>query len=215
MKIICDFDGTTAVNDVGNLLFRTFADERCYEIVAAWKTGKINSKECLEQECAITEVSRQELETFADEQDLDPDFPAFVNFCNEHQIEVEIASDGLDFYIERVLKKYKLQETVTAKANHLVFTGEKKISAEFPYFIKGCGHCGNCKGLHVKMARQSNKKVVYIGDGLSDRCGAEEADIVFAKRGRDLISFCRDSNIAHYEYDDFAEILRDYKKLFV
>lgn len=208
MKIICDFDGTTAQNDVGNLLFRTFADNRCYDMVKRWKAGEINSKECLQQECAIARVTPGQLEQFADTQKLDPGFPEFVRFCKSNGIEVEIASDGLDFYIQRILDNHGLQSAVEVRANHLVFVDEERLAAEFPYFEKGCGECGNCKGYHVAEAKKTNNFVVYVGDGWSDRCGAQAADLVLAKQERELLAYCQQNNIAHREFITFEDVLK-------
>lgn len=212
-KILCDFDGTTAANDVGNFLFRTFADDRCFDIVREWKQGKINSKECLEQECSITRVTKTELSAYCDSQTLDPYFKAFVDFCRAKEIEVGIASDGLDFYIEKILRNHGLNGEVEVYANHLEFVEPDRLRPQFPYFEFGCGECGNCKGFHVRRAQQDGSQVVYIGDGLSDRCGADAADMVFAKRNRDLIEHCRAHNIPHYEYDNFQEVMLQLQKM--
>ncbi|MFQ5676227.1 MAG: HAD-IB family phosphatase, partial [bacterium] len=112
MKIFSDFDGTAAINDVGNLLFRTFAGDRCFEIVQRWKDGKISSKDCLIEECKIARVTRTELKQFCDAQELDPNFVELVHYCRARNVEVEILSDGLDFYIDRILKKYNLDRAV-------------------------------------------------------------------------------------------------------
>ncbi len=211
MKIFCDFDGTAAKNDVGNLLFRTFADERCFEIVRSWKEGKISSRECLIDLCEITRVTREELEQFSNAQELDPYFAVLVEFGQQKNIEVEILSDGLDFYIERILRKYKLDSIVAFHSNHLQFLNQNRIVSEFPYYDQGCGQCANCKGYHVRQVKEKTKPVVYVGDGLSDRCGAKEADIVFAKRGRDLLRYCQQNQIEHYDFGDFKDVLNKIK----
>ncbi|MCH6559700.1 MtnX-like HAD-IB family phosphatase [candidate division KSB1 bacterium] len=211
MKIFCDFDGTAAKNDVGNLLFRTFADERCFGIVRSWKEGKISSRECLIDLCEITRVTSEELEQFSNAQELDPYFAVLVEFGQQKNIEVEILSDGLDFYIERILSKYKLDSIVAFHSNHLRFLNQNQIVSEFPYYDQGCGQCANCKGYHVRQAKEKTKPVVYVGDGLSDRCGAKEADIVFAKRGRDLLRYCQQNQIEHHEFGDFKDVLNKIK----
>lgn len=208
MRIICDFDGTAAQNDVGNLLFRTFADGRCHDIIRMWKAGEINSRECLQQECDITRVTREQLLEFIDAQKLDPIFPKFVRFCDSNDIEVEIASDGLDFYIKRILENHELGSAVKVKANRLIFSGDERLAAEFPYFEKGCGHCGNCKGYHVAEAKKKGHFVLYVGDGWSDRCGARAADFVLAKKKRELVTYCRENDIAHCEFGDFSDVIK-------
>ena len=208
MKIVCDFDGTAAKNDVGNLLFRTFGDGRCFDIVNLWKEGKLSSRECLILECQTARVSKSQMERFADNQQLDPFFKPLVEFCQLRGIEMAIVSDGLDFYIQRILKNYQLDGQVEVRANHLIFLGRDQIQPEFPYFGDGCGLCGNCKGFHVRAARKQGHQVAYIGDGLSDRCGAKEADIVFAKQHRDLLQFCKENNIPYHEFMNLEDVLK-------
>ena len=212
MKILCDFDGTAAKNDVGNLLFRTFSDsQQCKEFVKSWRNGLISSKECLIQECRLTRVTRQELESFVDKQELDNFFKEFINFCQKKGLEVEIVSDGLDFYIDRILKNHNLDTKVKFRSNHLVFLNHNKIFPEFPYYEKGCGSCGNCKGYYVRQERKNGNSVIYVGDGYSDRCGAEEADIIFAKR--DLLKYCQDNHLQYFEFRDFGDVVRTLKKI--
>lgn len=213
MKVFCDFDGTTARNDVGSLLFQTFADDRCHAIVQKWKAGQISSRQCLLEECRLTRVSRSELEAFVDSQELDPYFERFFKFCRYHNIEVGIVSDGLDFYIERILKHHGLDSQVEIRANHLVFEDDERIVPEFPYYDAGCGHCANCKGAHVREAREHHDTLVYVGDGLSDRCGAEAADIVFAKIGRDLLPYCESHNIPVTPFVSFADVLDEMQRM--
>lgn len=212
-KIICDFDGTAAQNDVGYLLFRTFGDERCVEAVNEWIEGKISSRDCLIRECEATRVSKNELARFVDQQKLDPHFADLVQYANSQKTEIEIVSDGLDFYIERILKNHHLDSQLKVYANHLVFADDNQIRPEFPYFEFTCGHCANCKAYHVRSAKADGSRVIYIGDGLSDRCGAREADVVFAKRGRDLLQFCRENQINHFEFQNFSDVLKVIKSL--
>ncbi|RMF63223.1 MAG: 2-hydroxy-3-keto-5-methylthiopentenyl-1-phosphate phosphatase [Calditrichaeota bacterium] len=213
MKIFCDFDGTVAENDVGNLFFRTFGGQRCLEVVARWKAGEISSKTCLTLECDATRVSREQMARFADQQKLDPFFGDFVAFCREQRVEVTIVSDGLDFYIERILRNHGLAGEVEFRSNRVVFLDGNRIRPEFPYYELGCRRCGNCKGWHVREAKAQGHRVVYIGDGLSDRCGAEAADVVFAKRGRDLLRYCRRNGIPCHEFNDFGEVQRKLTEL--
>lgn len=41
IKIFCDFDGTIAMEDIGNLFYREFGDaEVCDDFVSKWREGK-------------------------------------------------------------------------------------------------------------------------------------------------------------------------------
>lgn len=213
IKVLCDFDGTAAANDVGNLLFTRFAGERVFPIIQKWMDGQISSKTCLQEECKLARVTKTELLEFVDEQPLDPDFPRFAAYCFSRNIELAIVSDGLDFYIHRILQNYRFDGKMQVFANHLTFAGSDRIRAEFPFFEFTCGQCANCKGYHVRQAKNSGTTVVYIGDGLSDRCGAAEADIVFAKRGRDLLRCCRKLGVPHEEFTTFGDLLPRFQRI--
>jgi len=204
MKIFCDFDGTVAQNDVGDLVFQTFADSRWVEPVNAWKQGLISSKECLIRQCALARVTREQLGALADQQTLDPHFHLFVEHCRKRDHEITIVSDGLDFYIQRILVNHGLGD-LEFRANHLIFDGAERIYPEFPYFELGCGVCGNCKGYHVRQARTDRQPIVYIGYGYSDRCGVKEADRVFAKS--DLQRYCEEQGISYWPFRTFKEVL--------
>jgi len=100
------------------------------------------------------------MERFADNQQLDPFFKPLVKFCQQHGIKMTIVSDGLDFYIQKILKNHGLEGFLEVRANHLVFLDRDQIQPEFPYFVDGCGLCGNCKGFHVRAARKQGHEVV-------------------------------------------------------
>jgi 2-hydroxy-3-keto-5-methylthiopentenyl-1-phosphate phosphatase len=201
--VLVDFDGTITKNDVGALLFNSFSGEKSKTIVSEWLKGKISSKECLQKECELIEITKTQLKNFALSQKIDEHFLDFVDLCKREKIELAILSDGLDYYIKTILQKYHLED-IPFYSNTLRFAG-KKLVPEFPYFERGCGNCGNCKKYHLKNLRRPEQKVVYIGDGLSDKCAIGEADFVFAKN--DLKSFCEKEKISYFKFKDFRDVI--------
>jgi len=208
MLVLVDFDGTITRKDVGALLFNTFSGKQSQKIVSLWLKGKISSKVCLERECGLIEITKSELKKFALSQKIDEQFPAFVDLCNEKQIKLVILSDGLDFYIKLILKKYGLED-VSFYSNLLRFENGK-LRPDFPYYDRGCGNCGNCKRYHLEKLKGAKQKVVYIGDGFSDRCAVQEADFVFAKN--DLRKFCMKESIKHFPFRGFKDVIRIFHK---
>jgi len=65
-------------------------------------------------------------------------------------------------------------------------------------------HAGVCKPLIIQKYRQDGLKVVYIGDGRSDREAAAEADLVFAKN--ELADYCQENGIKALRFDSFLDI---------
>jgi 2,3-diketo-5-methylthio-1-phosphopentane phosphatase len=201
--VLCDFDGTIAKADVGNSLFKTHTGGREWEqLIEAWKRGEIGSKDCLIEECRMTKVTRDEVTSFAGTFEIDEHFSDFVRWCQENGIPLAVVSDGLDFYIEQILARFGLSH-LPLYANHLRFT-DGGIEPEFPHFEHGCGSCGNCKGYHVRQYRKAFGRVIFVGDGYSDRCALDVADLVLAKKG--LAELCRSLERPCVEVADFRDV---------
>lgn len=213
VAILCDFDGTVAADDVGNLLFERFSNNGgTGSIVESWERGEISSRECLEQEAKQTRVSRGELSRFVLERRLDPYFKDFHDFAKKRGMEVVIVSDGLDYYIESMLLRNGLGE-IDFYANRLKFEGNV-LRIGFPHYnLLGCEDCACCKTHHLYRYRERGYYIVYVGDGLSDFCPCSSADMVFAKGP--LLDFCQKSGIAHIEFRNFRDVEREVLKRLV
>jgi 2-hydroxy-3-keto-5-methylthiopentenyl-1-phosphate phosphatase len=207
VKVFSDFDGTIAVEDVGSQLFRTFAGSQAVEIVRHLLDGTITARECLIRECeAVESASLSELEDFVSKFLIDPAFVPFAEFCKHRSIPLVVLSDGLDFYVERLLRKNGLGD-LPYFSNHLELVREghrTKLIPSFPFGDSECPTCGNCKRNHLLTLSGDDDIIVYIGDGISDRCPVRYADIVFAK-GR-LIRYCQEQNISYYEFRSFDDV---------
>jgi 2,3-diketo-5-methylthio-1-phosphopentane phosphatase len=210
MIVFTDFDGTLAQNDVGDMLFKTFANwPKCEKLVQQWLRGEISSRECMEREAVTARLTRGQLHAYCAAQSLSPGFIEFGEFCRQRNWPLLVLSDGLDYYIQRVMLRHGLDLPILA--NHLEFVPPDRIAVSFPYFEHSCGQCGNCKGYHVRRLAKPGERVVYIGDGYSDRCGAQEADIIFAKR--DLAKWCEQRGMTYWRFENFEQVLDQIKVL--
>jgi 2-hydroxy-3-keto-5-methylthiopentenyl-1-phosphate phosphatase len=117
---------------------------------------------------------------------------------------VAIASDGLLLYIRAILDANGLGH-VEASANGLSFLSDGRIRPRFGSADgEGCGRCGSCKGAVLRRRAPGFARTVFVGDGLSDTCGARAADVVYAKR--DLLAWCRRAGIAAREFETFGDV---------
>jgi 2-hydroxy-3-keto-5-methylthiopentenyl-1-phosphate phosphatase len=209
MRIFSDFDGTIAIEDVGDRLSRRFAGPQVSEIIGKYRDGSINARECLIGKCEAVESATQgEVEQFIDEFSLDPTFKGFVEFCRIREIPLVALSDGLDFYVGRLLTINGFGD-LRFLSNHLEFvsTGNStKLVPSFPYTDAECLLCGNCKRNHLLTLSADDDIIVYIGDGISDQCPVRYADIVFAKGS--LIRHCQEQNITYHEFRDFNDVIQ-------
>lgn len=207
VRIFCDFDGTVATEDIGKEIFLKFAGEDAAVLGAQYVSGEITARECLLREAAaVVDVQPNQLLEFVDQFRVDPTFGEFRTFCDAHNLPIVVLSDGLDVYVERILRRCGFGDVVFF-ANHLSFEDEgstTKLRVSFPYSDSECDFCGNCKRNHMLSGSGETDIIVYIGDGISDRCPVRYADVVFAKKG--LITYCQKENISYHEFSDFTDV---------
>ena len=117
-------------------------------------------------------------------------------------IPVEIVSDGFGFFIEPAMVALGVPELpiVTARTT---FEG-RRASIDYPNGNPRCLVCGTCKRDRVLAHRAAGRRVVFIGDGESDRYAAGYSDVVFAKRS--LVRICLEAGWPFQRWTEFREI---------
>jgi len=202
---LCDFDGTISPSDIGAELVHRFSaagDDARHALLDRWLAGELGHRALTEAECAGMRVGEAEALAFTRTFALDPGFEPFVREAESRGDAVMVVSEGLDFYVCDHLARAGLGRLPWA-ANHARFEN-RRIVPEFPWAAEGCGRCGNCKAQHVRRWRASGHATVLVGDGMSDRCGAREADVVLARGG--LLRWCREQGIAAEPFETFADV---------
>ena len=208
MVVLCDFDGTISHKDVTDALLEKFASPEWEEIETAWREGLINSRECMTEQYALVRATEGEMNSFLDAVEIDPHFKDFTEFCKKNGYPLVIISDGFDYYIERILHNRGLTG-IEVFSNHLEFKNGE-IKTEFPHTSDECDTCGNCKTSIFHRFKTPENKVVYVGDGWSDRCIAHESDVIFAKHK--LIDYCHERGLLYTPYSTFADILAEMRE---
>jgi len=209
VKIFVDFDGTITTRDVGNTLFREFGGAACEGFIAEYHQEKISAQELFRREAAAAgSVLPADLNALLDRQAIDPGFKGFVDFCRARGLEFHVVSDGLDYYIDRVLRAHGITG-VPFVANTLTLESAGAderafLSLTFPYGDSECDRCACCKRNYMLTHAGEDDIIVFIGEGYSDRCPVRYADIVFAKD--DLQAFCQRENISYYLYESFHDV---------
>lgn len=202
---LCDFDGTVSPTDIGAAFARAFSAGGAAEqeaLLGPWIRGTMGHRELTEAQCGLIAATEAEALAFARGFALDPRFAPFVREARARGDEVMVLSEGFDFYVGERLAAAGLADLPFA-ANRLVFEGGR-VRPEFPWSDGGCGRCGNCKGRHVREWRARGRRTVLVGDGLSDRCGAREADRVIARGA--LLEWCAAEGVPALPFRDFADV---------
>jgi len=202
LALLCDFDGTVTKGDVGHRIYTQFGDERWEEINKRWRRGEISSKECLIGEYDLIDADEDEVRDFVMQMEIDTGFADLVDTCRRNDIPIAIVSDGFDFYIRAILEKYGFSD-ISALCNKMWFN-DRKVELAFPFYEHGCGKCGNCKTLHVKRLRDEDRKVIYVGDGLSDKFASRASDVIFAKD--ELMEYLESNGIEYNRFSSLSEV---------
>ena len=172
------------------------------EASALYDAGGMGSRRLMAWEMSLVDADPAALLGTAARQPHDPGFVPFVRSAQAAGIPIEIVSDGFGFFIEPALAALGVPElpVVTARTT---FTG-RRPSIAFPNGHPACFVCGTCKRERVLAYRAAGRRVLFIGDGESDRYAAGYSDIVFAKRSLERI--CLEAGWPFHRWTAFSEI---------
>jgi 2-hydroxy-3-keto-5-methylthiopentenyl-1-phosphate phosphatase len=200
--ILVDYDGTIALTDVSDTVMAEYVEGAWEAEAAAYDAGQIGSRRLMTLEMAMVDSDPADLLATAAAQPHDPGFVPFVRRAQAAGIPVEIVSDGLGFFIEPALVALGVPElpVVTARTT---FQG-RRASIAYPNGHPRCFICGTCKRDRVLAHRAVGRRVIFIGDGESDRYAAGYSDVVFAKRS--LVRICVEAAWSFERWTEFREI---------
>ncbi len=176
--VFFDFDNTITSFDVLDDIIERFSINQDWIVFEkAWTEGKIGSKECLQNQLKSVRVSKKVLAAYLSGIKVDPYFVKLISLFKEKRLEYVIVSDSFSWVIKEILRHHGIVN-IRVFSNRVKFQGDRLIPF-FPYESAECRKCAHCKKRHVLQSKA--KRTFYIGDGLSDICPAQEADVVFAK----------------------------------
>lgn len=203
--VFFDFDNTIAPFDVlDDIIERFSGDKEWVKWEKLWKEGKIGSRKCIEEQIKKVRVGRPALLKYLSRVRFNRYFHELIDLLNKKGFKTAILSDNFSFFINAILRNNKVKG-IKVYANELRFRKDRLIPA-FPYTYRKCGKCGHCKRKNLLSHDLKDKIIIYVGDGLSDVCPAQEADIVFAKGA--LLEHFRSKKLLCMAFEDFEDIYK-------
>ena len=203
---LCDFDGTISPQDIGAAFVERYSPGGAAtgrDVLQDWLAGRMGHRELTRRQSALVRISGvDEALAFTRTFKLDPHFAPFVREALGRGDAVMVVSEGYDFYVRDHLARAGFAGLPWA-ANHAHFH-DGSIEAQFPFADPACEHCGNCKAQHVRRYRGRGYHTVLVGDGVSDRHGAQAADSVLARGS--LRTWCAQQGMAHHPFESFADV---------
>jgi 2-hydroxy-3-keto-5-methylthiopentenyl-1-phosphate phosphatase len=204
LAVVCDFDGTATVLDIGDEISKHFGGEAHWLLQKQlFAEGKLDTRGIIEGIYRHVTASEDEVRKFAvREARLRDGFVELVQACKDEGVPFYLASGGLRQYVDAVLEAHldaDLRASVMVRANegHFAASG---LTVTFPgdeaARLAGCSECGSCKRVSVADARRKGATfVIGIGDGFADRCLARFTDRLFAREGSYLHKWCDDNGV--------------------
>lgn len=200
--LFIDFDNTITLGDVLDRVIEAHSPgSEWREWEGRWQEGSITTRECLRRQMAGVRASIETLRRFVADTPLDPGFNLLVEWARQGGIELQILTDNFSPLVEAILQRHQLAH-LTVHANELREEGGELV-ATFPHASSACGRCAHCKRTLVAASR--GRPRIFVGDGLSDTCGALAAEIVFAKDS--LAATLAARGVAFRSYSELGEVV--------
>ncbi|KAF2861788.1 hypothetical protein K470DRAFT_256633 [Piedraia hortae CBS 480.64] len=152
---------------------------------------------------------------------LDPHFKNFLTWSLSNKIPTVIVSSGMEDIIRTILQHNlgAQAEQLDIISNYTVAREGKKIDEQGGWRIEfhDDSHFGHDKSLtlrrYAELPGEKRPVMFYAGDGVSDLSAAREADLLFAKRGHDLIKYCVKEDVPFTVFGDWGDILEGVKRI--
>ncbi|KAJ3171360.1 hypothetical protein HDU87_008387 [Geranomyces variabilis] len=231
--VFSDFDGTIAVHDTGTVIIDACMGQPArraldLQILA----GTTSFRDAVEQMWGAVNLPWDHAVGLIRDVPLDPHFATFHDYCLVNRIPLTVLSSGLRPLVAMLLEKYDNRGedgvlTIVANGIEIVEAQPEDGKPTAPRWVcewlDDTPH-GHDKSMSIEksLAAHANSSssdasqrplVVFIGDGVSDISAARHADVVLAKRGKDLESWCKREGVAHTAWEDFGAVLDVLKKL--
>lgn len=201
--VFFDFDNTITTFDVlDDMLTRFSRNDNWMALEEDWKKGKIGSLECLKGQVEGISLTENALDKYLTGIKLDPDFKKLVSFLKEKRIKTFIVSDNFDYVLKKILDNNGISG-LGVYTNSLNITGDRLIPS-FPLTDEKCGDCAHCKKATLRKNIAAGSTSIYIGDGQSDVCASQDADIVFAKGY--LKDYYKAKGLSHIPFNGLKEV---------
>ncbi|PGH08186.1 hypothetical protein GX51_01340 [Blastomyces parvus] len=220
-----DFDGTITLKDSNDYMTDNLGyglekrRQGNIDVLADKITFRDSFREMLDSvKTPFNECIRILLETM----ELDPHFTEFYNWARDHNVPIVILSSGMVPVIHALLVKLLGHEpdNIQIVANQVASRDGRDINSEGGWQIvyHDDSHFGHDKSLEIKpyaaLPAGERPTLLYAGDGVSDLSAASQTDLLFAKKGKDLVTYCQREKIPYTLFEDWSTILQTTRDIY-
>ncbi|CAR30527.1 hypothetical protein ACU8KH_06119 [Lachancea thermotolerans] len=219
--IFTDFDGTVTWQDSNDFLtdnkgFGKVEREKVFEgVLDGSKSFRDGFWEMLE---SVKTPFPECVKLLEQNIDLDPGFKDTYEWAQENGVPIVVISSGMRPLIRALLERLVGPEAIK---NIEIVSNEVEIDDDGQWRIvyKDETPFGHDKSRSIKAYKKKfeadgeHPTYFYCGDGVSDLSAAKECDLLFAKRGKDLVTYCKRQDVPFHEFDTYEDILKSMKQV--
>ena len=193
MNLVLDWDGTVTEIDGLHMIIEEFGDREIYRVTEGQLGRSLSLHEVIAVEMATLTLPLADAVRWVREHvTVRPGFRELAR-----RFRPTILSSGFCELIEPVLEREGVSLEVHANRLDPRADGWRAIWRDEAQ----CDACGEaCK----RGGLPNSAPVVYVGDGVSDRCAALAADRVFARDG--LARYLGERGVAYEPFEDFVQL---------
>ena len=204
LLIACDFDGTITQRDTLHVIVEAHGVAGLWaELEPRLRRGEITVEQAMQQEFAAVRATPEQVrEAVRKHAPLRPGFADFARWCEATGHRLVVFSNGFRSVIEPVL--------ADAGLGHL-----EVVSHDAVFSVDGCRLIWAARGARCELCgrpckrqplreRWDGEPLVYLGDGISDRCVSLLADVIFARDG--LADHLAGEGVDYVPFDDFHQV---------
>ncbi|KZF19382.1 phosphoserine phosphatase [Xylona heveae TC161] len=226
-----DFDGTITMKDSNDYLTDNlgFGPELRrkgnIEVLENRETFRDAFKEMLD---SIKHPFNECVQTLVDNIKLDPHFNDFYKWALEHNVPVVVLSSGMVPIIRALLEHLvgpdaaKIQiisnDVKPRKIDGKIPEDWENKEAAWEIEYHDDSSFGHDKSLAIRpyanLPADKRPTLFYAGDGVSDLSAARETDLLFAKKGHDLVTYCEREGVPFTLFEDWNTILENVQAIY-
>ena len=205
----CDFDGTITEEDISFLLLDAFAQGDWRRLLRKYQERKISVGEFNTRAFAMVKADKNVLlGALEGRVKVRAGFRELVDYCRQQGFRLVIVSNGVDFYINAILKDLGLGDLEVHAAQASFHPAGMKVQYVGP---DGKRLEDGFKEAYIQSFLKLGYSVIYIGNGDSDLAPAKHAHRVFATG--DLLACTKENNLHCRPFEDFEDVVRDLKQM--
>jgi 2-hydroxy-3-keto-5-methylthiopentenyl-1-phosphate phosphatase len=199
---VVDFDGTITERDTLVQIVQSQAPDVFQQLEDDLDAGRITLRQCIQREFEAVRGEHDQIVSEAvSHARVRRGFAEFATAALAAGHRLVVVSSGFESIIRPVLEAAAVPELEVVA--HEVRFSPHGSAVEFRHG-EDCDVCGQQCKRSVVTSLGDGGRVVYIGDGYSDRCAALAADRVFARR--ELALYLARDGVAFEPFDDFVQI---------